>query len=76
VPEFRQEIAMPKVEVFGEDEMKPLFVGEFTFLPRLGETISKDAGGYFEYYNVTEIWHREEGDSGVFQACLQVGLND
>lgn len=37
---------MPKVEVYGKDEMKPLFEGDFAFMPRLGETISKDAGGY------------------------------
>lgn len=67
---------MPMVEVYGEDEMKPMFKGEFSFLPRLGEYISKDAGGYFDYWTVKEIWHREEGETGVFQACLRVEIID
>lgn len=67
---------MPMVEVFGEDEMKPLFVGEFPFLPRIGEYISKDVGGYFSYYHVVEIWHREEGETGVFHACARVQIDD
>ncbi len=36
---------MPIVEVFAEDEMTPLFQGEFRFMPRRGEYISKDVGG-------------------------------
>jgi len=63
---------MPKVEVYGKDELNPLFEGDFTFLPRIGEYISKDMGGYFEYYHVVQVWHREEGDTGVFQACMRV----
>ena len=67
---------MPKVEVYGKDEMRPLFEGDFAFLPRPGETVSKDMGGYFDYYTVVEIWHREEGDSGMFRACLRVKIDD
>jgi len=67
---------MPIVQVFGDDEMKPLFEGDFAFLPRTGEYISKDAGGYFEYYNVVEVWHREEGGTGTFRGCVRVELQD
>lgn len=67
---------MPKVEVYEKDEMKPLFEGGFTFLPRIGETISKDMGGFFHYYKVVEVWHREEGETGVFQTCMRVEIDD
>jgi hypothetical protein len=48
----------------------------FSFMPRMGETISKEMGGYFNYYKVVEIWHREEGESGVFRACVRVEIDD
>ncbi len=71
---------MPKVEIYEEiyekDEVKPLFEGDFTFLPRIGETISKEMGGYFSYYKVVQIWHREEGETGNFQTCMQVEIID
>lgn len=67
---------MSPVEIYGEDELKPLFEGKFAFLPRIGDTISKERGGYFDYYKVVEIWHREERESGVFQACLRVNAID
>jgi hypothetical protein len=67
---------MSKVEIYGKDEMKPLFEGDFPFMPRLGETISKDVGGYFDYYKVVEIWYREEGETGVFSACVRVEEDD
>ena len=67
---------MSNVEIYEKDEIKPLFKGDFKFLPRLGETISKNVGGYFEYYYVVEIWHREEGETGTFQACVRVKIND
>ena len=67
---------MPKVEVY-EEEDKTLFEGEFTFIPRIGEYISKEMkGGYFNYYKVVEVWHREEGETGVFQACMRVEIDD
>jgi hypothetical protein len=67
---------MPIVEVYGKDEMKPLFEGEFAFLPRLSDTISKEMGSYFEYHKVVEIWHREEGETGVFRPCVRVEIID
>jgi hypothetical protein len=67
---------MPNVEVYEKDEMKPLFEGDFTFLPRVGETISKDVGGYFDYYDVIQVWHREVGETGIFRACVRVTIND
>jgi hypothetical protein len=68
---------MPQVEVFGKDELKPLFVANFDFLPRIGDTVSKDVGGYFSYHKVVEIWHREqEGELGTFRTCIQVELDD
>lgn len=68
--------AVQTVEVYGTDGDKPLFTGEFAFLPRAGDTISKDMGGYFEYHDVTEVWHREEVATGVFQACVRVDTVD
>jgi hypothetical protein len=67
---------MPTVEVYEKDEMKPLFEGQFMFMPRHGETVSKEMGGYFSYYTVVEVWHREEGDTGVFRACVRVQIDD
>jgi len=67
---------MPSVEVFGTNEATPLFKGDFEFLPRKGEYISKDAGGYFSYYNVMEVWFREEEETGLFRACVRVELDD
>ena len=67
---------MPIVEVFENDEMRALFEGDFQFLPRIGEYISKDTNGYFSYYKVVEVWHREEGETGVFRACVRVEIDD
>jgi hypothetical protein len=62
-----------KVAVF-EDEVL-LFEADFDFLPRAGESIAKDSGGFFTYYDVSEVWHRQEA-SGAFKACVGVVLND
>ncbi|SLJ86245.1 hypothetical protein [Novosphingobium mathurense] len=67
---------MPTVEVYEKDEMKPLFVGDFAFLPRHGEYVSKEMGGYFRYYKVVEVWHREGGETGIFQACVRVEIDN
>lgn len=67
---------MPTVEVYEKDENRALFSGEFAFLPRQGEYISKEMSGYFNYYNVVEIWHREEEETGVFRACIRVEIDD
>jgi hypothetical protein len=67
---------MPTVEVYGRDELKPLFEGDFAFLPRKGDTISKETGLYFDYYSVVEVWHREGGETGLFRACVRVEIDD
>jgi len=68
---------MPQVSVFGDDEMTPLFVAELAFMPRIGEYLSKDAGGYFCYYHVVEVWQAEDLDkAGVFHACVRVEERD
>jgi len=51
-------------------------VSEFDFAPRVGETVSKDMGGYFAYYDVVEIWHRELAETGKFRTCVRVTLDD
>lgn len=33
--------------------------------PRNGEYLSKDASGYFDYFHVVEVWHREEAQGGL-----------
>lgn len=65
-----------QIEVFDEAETeKLLFTSDFDFLPRIGETISKDAGGYFVYYTVKEVWHAET-EGGHFRTRLSVALDD
>ena len=65
---------MPTVEAFDhEDASKALFEAEFEFLPRVGEYLSIDtSAGYFKYYNVVEVWHRQDKEGGVFQACIRI----
>jgi hypothetical protein len=67
---------MPTVEVFEGDASAPSFIAEFEFLPRAGEYLSSDAGGYFIYLNVVEVWHRQDGEAGQFKACLRVKQDD
>jgi len=67
---------MPMVEIYGKDEMHALFEGDFAFLPRRGDTISQERGGYFDYYTVVEVWHREDGETGRFRACVRVTADD
>jgi hypothetical protein len=72
-----QEVGMSDVEVFAEgNENSPLFIGRFSFLPRVGDTISQEMGGYFSYYDVLEVWHRQDGTDGTFRACVGVRLID
>ncbi len=68
---------MSKVEIFeGEAADAPIFTAEFSFLPRVGEYLSKDADGYFEYFNVVEVWHREDSLTGRFKPCVRVLRED
>ena len=68
---------MALVEVIeGEDATQPLFVAEFDFLPRVGEHLARDTDGYFQYYNIIKIWHRQDAEDGAFRACLLVTLDD
>ncbi len=72
---------MPSVEVFdGKEAIQPLFVGEFDFMPRVGEYVSRiigeDVGGYFAYYHVVEAWHRQDGEGTQFRACILVKADD
>lgn len=69
---------MPTVEAFDQkDALAPLFTADFEFLPRIGEYLSIDTPpGYFKYFNVVEIWHRQDTESGVFRACIRVEETD
>ena len=68
---------MALVEVIeGEDSTGALFVAEFDFLPRVGEHLARDTDGYFQYYNIVKIWHRQDTADGSFRACLLVTLDD
>jgi hypothetical protein len=68
---------MALVEVFEDEDLeKLLFVAEFDFLPRVGEHLARDTEGYFEYYNIVKIWHRQDTAEGTFRACLLVTLDD
>ena len=65
-----------KVEIFTGDRGDDLLLeADFDFLPRIGEYLSLDAGGYFAYYHVNSIWHRQE-PNGEFRTCLSVVLKD
>ena len=68
---------MALVDVFeGTESEQPLFTAEFDFLPRVGEHIAREAGGYFQYYNIVELWHREDSERGKYCACLRVAIED
>ncbi len=68
---------MAQVEVFDEEDARePLFVGEFGFLPRAGESLSIEVDGVFSYYRVTETWFRHDEESDAFLPCLRVELED
>ncbi|MDB5724195.1 MAG: hypothetical protein JWQ16_949 [Novosphingobium sp.] len=66
---------MTKVEVYDKNDDTPLFEGAFDFLPRVGESISKEAHGYFNYHDIVDIWHREMPETGQFHACVRVRLD-
>jgi len=71
------EIVMPLVEVFaGEDMDQPLFKADFAFMPRCGDGLSRDTEGYFRYYKVAEVWHRQVGANNPFIACVRVEVDD
>ncbi|NBW76561.1 MAG: hypothetical protein EBR34_12295 [Sphingomonadaceae bacterium] len=69
---------MPIVEAYDDrDALRPLFTAEFEFLPRIGEHISREVPpGYFLYFKVVEVWHRQNLTGGPFQACMLLELND
>jgi hypothetical protein len=68
---------MPRIEVFeGEPAAAPILTAEFNFLPRVGEYLSRNVDGYFAYYNVVEVWHREDSGTGQFVACVRVQRED
>lgn len=69
---------MPLVEAFDhEDALKLLFTAEFDFLPCIGEYLSIDTPpGYFKYYNVVEVWHRQDTEGGGFRACIRIEESD
>ncbi len=68
---------MALIEVYeGEDSIQPLVVAEFDFLPRVGEYLARDTEGYFQYYKIVELWHRQDTANGPFRACVRVTLDD
>lgn len=68
---------MPIVEAFdSKDAAIPLFTAEFDFLPRVGDYLSRNTEGYFKYYNVVEVWNRQDSETDAFRACIRVELND
>ena len=68
---------MALVEVFAsKDPETLLFAAEFDFLPRVGEHLARTASGHFQYYDIVEIWHRQDATNGAFRACMLVTLDD
>jgi hypothetical protein len=71
------EVAMALVEVFaGQDMDQPLFKADFAFMPRCGDGISRDTEGFFRYYNVVEVWHRQVGENSPVIACVRVEVEE
>ncbi len=68
---------MARVEIFrGQEELEPFLTSEFGFLPRIGEYLSIEADGIFDYYRIVEIWHRRDEGGGDFIPCIRVELDD
>ncbi|GAA4759709.1 hypothetical protein GCM10023306_00150 [Novosphingobium ginsenosidimutans] len=69
---------MPIVEAYDDrDALEPLFTAEFEFLPRIGEHLSREVPpGYFVYFKVVEVWHRQVTAGGSFLACMLLELSD
>lgn len=67
---------MATVEVYEGESETPSFIGDFDFLPRVGEYLSTEAEGYFRYLNIAEVWHRQDSATGRFTACLRVQQDD
>ena len=69
---------MPTVEAYDhEDALEPLFKADFEFIPRIGEYLSVDTPpGYFKYFRVVEVWHRQDKAGATFQACIRVEEED
>ena len=68
---------MLSVEVFeGEESAEPIFIAEFSCLPQIGEYIAREAGGYFQHYNVVEVWYRQDAKGSIFRPCIRVILDD
>ncbi len=68
---------MAQVEVFDEEDgQEPIFVGEFSFLPRRGEALVIEVDGIASQYRVSEVWFRHDEESEAFLPCLRVELED
>ncbi|MCW1402383.1 hypothetical protein OKA06_08610 [Novosphingobium sp. MW5] len=68
---------MPLVHVYvGDNDSDPEFVGNFDFLPRTGEYISRQRDDYFKYFHVVEVWYRSKGETDDYEACISVHLRD
>ena len=65
---------MVEVEIYkSKDEQ--MLCATLPFMPRIGEYLSLDSGGYFSYFKVVEVWIRQESASR-FVACLRVEMDD
>ena len=65
---------MVDVEIYKtEDEV--FLSANLPFMPRVGEYLSLDLGGYFSYFNIVEVWIRQDPSNG-FIACLRIELDD
>ena len=67
---------MGLIEVFDEEGDVLLFEMRTEFMPRVGETISRQAEDYFHYFQVKDVWYREEPSSEQFVPCIAVKLDE
>ncbi|MCY7339950.1 MAG: hypothetical protein LH465_08395 [Sphingomonas bacterium] len=70
---------MVKVEVTKAGDVDPLFVVEFGFLPRVGESVSIRARGdddVYDIYRVRDVYHFADPRTDTYRAGIVVELDD
>jgi Uma2 family endonuclease len=65
-----------EVEVLEGEAETLLLKARFGALPRVGEYLTIDTDGIFKYWNVLEVWHRQDGTGQAFVPCIRVELDD
>lgn len=60
-----------------EQAARPILIGSFPAMPRVGEVLSiMNKDGYFDYFDVVEVWYRQSSAGEAFVACVHGKLDD